>query len=260
MEIIHVRMTVGMEEILIDKPLYLVLMKNDVGNIKECKTLISHEYVTVNDIVMTNSHYKPHYSDVIKVNGKVIKTNPFVYIMMNKPSGYICANTDKKYPCVIDLIPYKDCSCIGRLDKDTTGLLLLTNDKSLIKKMLLPENHIEKTYEVITKYPLNEILVSRFSNGILIDGNKKCLPALLSIKESYRCFVTLYEGKYHQIKKMFLSCQNEVVHLKRMSFSHIILDNTLKEGEFRFLTKNEFQKMKYSESHKNEVYNVDLGR
>ncbi len=236
-------MIVGEEEILI-KPLYLVLMKNQLGNIKECRTLIRHHHVDVNGKTIDDIDYLVNEDDVITVNQKRIHSHPYVYYMMNKPSGYICANHDVHYPCVVDLLDIKDVSCLGRLDKETTGLLILTNDRSLVKQLLLPQNHIEKRYFVTVKKPLKENLKDRFSQGIIIDFDVQCLPSYIDIIDDYHCYVTLYEGKYHQIKKMFLSCDNEVIELKRVSFAGICLDERLKQGDYRQLTKEEFQKLK----------------
>jgi len=233
-------MIVGKEEIHI-KPLYLILMKNQLGNVKQCRTLIKHHYVFVNGNCVDDINYLVQTSDHITVHGQTMNSQPFLYLMMNKPKGYICANSDQHYPCVVDLTPYDDCFCIGRLDVNTTGLLLLTNDRSFLKKLLLPENHIEKTYFVEVQYPLKKCLIQKFSEGVVIDENKVCLPAQMEIIDDYHCYVTLYEGKYHQVKKMFLSCENKVIELKRITFAGIHLDETLKVGEFRNLNENELQ-------------------
>ncbi|WP_270639286.1 pseudouridine synthase [Longibaculum muris] len=241
--ITFVQMIVGEEEILI-KPLYLILMKNQLGNVKQCRTLIKHGHVHVNEDIISDIDFQVNEDDVIKVDGQVIDTNVFVYYMMNKPKGYICANHDKQYPCVIDLIDRKDCYCVGRLDKDTTGFLLLTNDASLSKALLLPDYHVEKTYLVTVLKPLKEQLIDLFKEGIVIDQKIRCQSARLEIIDDFHCYVTIHEGRYHQVKKMFLSCGNQVTALKRMSFAGILLDEQLKEGQYRQLTKREFQKMK----------------
>ncbi len=235
-------MIVGEEGILI-KDLYYILMKNNLGNVKECKTLIKHKHVVVNGGVVDNPMYQVHHNDAIYVDEKKVNSQPFVYYMLNKPKGYVCANFDKHYPCVVDLVD-KQCKCIGRLDKETTGLLLLTNDVSIIKKLLLPDNHIEKTYYVTTKNKLDKSIIKKFEEGVIIDKNIKCRSSKLEIIDENHCYVTIYEGKYHQIKKMFLSCFNEVKELKRISFGNLLLDEHLKEGEYRQLTKSEFHKMK----------------
>lgn len=238
-----VHLIVGEEEIPI-KPLYLILMKNNLGNIKECRTLIKHGCVKVNDWIIKDIHYQVQRKDKIEVDGKIMKSFPFYYYMLNKPKGYICANHDAVYPCVIDLIDRQDCFCVGRLDLDTTGFVFITNDKSVTQRLTHPRFHIEKTYEVETLKPLSLSDVKRFHEGIMIDKDCKCLPAELKIIDDYHCYVTLYEGKYHQIKKMFLSCHNQVIALKRISFMGILLDETLGEGQYRAFNEEEFQKMK----------------
>ncbi len=231
-------MIVGKEEIVI-KHLYLVLMKNQLGNVKVCKNLIKKGFVQVNGQCIKDFRYLVQKDDDIIVNGQKISASPFVYYMMNKPAGYICASRDEHTPCLLDFIDEKDCYCVGRLDKDTTGFILITNDKSLSKKLLLPQNHVEKMYEVKTKYPIGLEYVESFQAGIIIDQNIQCLPAHLEIIDEYHCRVTLKEGKYHQIKKMFLSMSNQVVSLKRISFANISLDSTLEYGQYRALNDQE---------------------
>ena len=237
----YVPMIAGEEEIPIKKYLYLILMKNQLGNVKECKTLIKKGYVMINDQCVKDPHYLVCKEDKIRVQGKVIEAMPFVYYMINKPAGYICAAHDQKYPCLLELIDRDDCYCVGRLDKDTTGFVLLTNDKSLSKNLLLPQNHVEKTYEVQTKLPITENYVEAFQKGMMIDRTYQCLPAELEIKDDYHCLVTICEGRYHQIKKMFLSMSNEVVSLKRIAFAHIVLDEQLKYGQYRQLNEDEMK-------------------
>lgn len=238
---ICVQTIVGEEEILI-KDLYYVLMKCGYGNVKTCKTLIKHHHVFVNDVMVDDICFQVSDKDNIQIdNQKIIW--PFVYYMMNKPKNYICANTDQHLACVIDLIDQKDCYCLGRLDKDTTGLLILTNDVSLSKKLLLPQNHVEKTYFVEVNHPLKTALISSFQKRVTIDNHILCQSAKLELVDSYHCYVTLCEGKYHQIKKMFLSCGYQVTQLKRVAFAGISLDESLNEGKYRHLTQSEFQKL-----------------
>ncbi|MFR6666047.1 MAG: 16S rRNA pseudouridine(516) synthase [Thomasclavelia spiroformis] len=163
--------------------------------------------------------------------------------MLNKPKGYICANHDKKYKCVIDLIGRDDCYCLGRLDIDTTGLLLITNDKTLSKRLLLPENHIDKKYYVTVKNKLTDDLIEIFNNGIIIDQKVKCKPSYLEIIDDYHCYLTINEGRYHQIKKMFLSCNNKVLELKRVMFASINLDNNLSLANYRKLNNQEIKQL-----------------
>lgn len=216
-------------------------MKNKLGNSKVCKTLIKHGEIMVNGDIVTDTKYQINKTDVINYGDIIINPNPDVYYMMNKPANYICANKDKYYPCVIDLIDRDDCYCLGRLDKDTTGLLLITNNRSLSKKLLLPQNHVLKKYYVTVNKPLKTTLIEIFKNGVVIDSDVKCHESKLEIIDDYHCYVTIDEGKYHQIKKMFLSCDNQVVELKRVSFGEIVLDESLDFGEYRKLDDSEIE-------------------
>lgn len=233
-------MIVGEEEILI-KNLYYVLMKAHCGNVRECRTLIKHHHVYVNDCLVDDPSYQVCKNDCIKVNHDYIEW-PFVYYMLNKPKGYLSATYDKNEHYVLEFIDRNDCFCLGRLDKDTTGLLILTNDSSF-QSLLLPKNHIDKTYLVEVDYCLDKSLIDLFKKGILIDKNYLCHPAFIEMIDDYHCYITMNEGKYHQVKKMFLSCGYNVLNLKRVSFGNVMLDETLKEGEYRLLKDEEFQKL-----------------
>ena len=215
------------------KDLYYILMYNNLGNVKECKTLIKHGLIQVNGVVETNCKRKIQEEDVLIYQGKMLKSQPFHYLMLNKPQGYLCANKDEKEKCVVDLIDYPDCFCLGRLDRDTTGLLILTNDKSL-KKLLLPQNHVEKTYLVETKERLNKEDQEAFKRGIIIDQKIQCLPAKLEIITSTQVRLEIVEGKYHQVKRMFAAVGNRVVKLHRLNFAGFDVED-LKEGEYKFI-------------------------
>lgn len=220
------------------KDLYYILMKNGLGNVKECKTLIKHGLINVNGCIEKNIKRKIAEDDVIMYLDTVIDSQPFYYYMLNKPKGYLCANKDNKERCVMELIDRNDGYCLGRLDRDTTGLLIITNDKSL-KKLLLPQNHISKTYLVTTQNSIKESDIESFKQGIVIDNDYTCLPAKLEIINDNQAYLTIQEGKYHQIKKMFLSLDNKVIELKRISFKNIKLDENLEEGKYRKLTREE---------------------
>ena len=225
------------------KELYYVLMKNNLGNTKQCKTLIKHQMIKVNNLIETNPKYLVKDNDVIIYNHHIINNNPFIYYLLNKPKGYICANHDNNYPCVIDLVDNHECYCVGRLDKDTTGLLLITNDLSLSKKLLLPDNHVPKTYLVTVKNKLEKSLIELFNQGIIIDKDVTCHSSKLEIIDDYHCKLTIDEGKYHQVKKMFLSVNNQVTELHRISFGNLKLDESLLLGQYRSLTKLEINEL-----------------
>lgn len=225
---------------IVIKDLYYVLMMSGLGNVNKCKKLIKERRISVNDKIIDDIKFQVDIDDSIYFDNQKIE-QPFVYYMLNKPKDYLCANFDNKYMCVSELIQRNDCYCLGRLDLDTTGLLILTNDKTLSKRLLLPQNHVEKKYYVTLENKLNNDLIDLFNQGIIIDKNIKCQPALLEIIDDYHCYLTLQQGRYHQVKKMFLSCNNRVCALKRVAFAKIELDQQLPLGKYRSLTKQEIQ-------------------
>ena len=181
--------------------------------------------------------------DKITVDGKVIEYVDYVYIMLNKPKGYVSATFDDINQTVIDLITdyrHLDIFPVGRLDKDTEGLLLITNDGQFNHNLMSPSKHVSKTYQVISKYTVKNEDIITFEKGIeLSDGKVK--PAQLEKLDDKLSLVTIYEGKYHQVKRMFHSIDNEVLELKRLKISNLTLDENLKAGEYRLLTPEELK-------------------
>ena len=132
---------------------------------------------------------------------------------------------------------------VGRLDKDTEGLLLVTNDGQFNHEVMNPNKHVSKTYEVYSKHPITQFDIDKFKSGIeLSDGKLK--PAILKKVDDYVSHVTIYEGKYHQVKRMFHSIENEVLELKRVKIANLELDETLNSGEYRFLNEQDFENLK----------------
>ena len=169
----------------------------------------------------------------------------YEYYMQNKPAGVISATTDKKEKTVLDLIgekQRKDLFPVGRLDKDTEGLLLITNDGELAHRLLSPKKHVDKVYYVRVQGELAEEDIRRLAEGIDIGEEKLTLPARLVIRKSGQfseAEITIQEGKFHQVKRMFHALGKEVVYLKRLSMGTLVLDGNLKPGEYRKLTKEE---------------------
>ena len=203
-----------------------------IGTRNEVKQSLKKGYVKVNDKV--NKSPKTQINpdeDIITVNGEKIIYIDKVYIMLNKPSDVVSATEDDKHQTVIDLIPeYKHLGIfpVGRLDKDTEGLLLITNDGQFNHNLMSSKNDVTQSD------------VERFKEGLeLSDGLLK--PAQLEIIENRRSRVTIYEGKYHQVKRMFHEIENEVLQLKRIKIANLELDTSLKLGEFRLLTEEDFK-------------------
>ena len=190
--------------------------------------------------------------NVVTFDKRVVSYDEFVYIILNKPKGVISATEDEKGKTVIDLLDekYKKMKLfpVGRLDKDTVGLLILSNDGRFAHNTLSPKKHIEKSYYAHINGEITEEHIKEFEKGVVISGGYKCLPAKLSIEYSAENFskvnITIKEGKYHQIKRMFEAFGRKVVYLKRTSFDDIILDETLKEGEYRLANEEEMKVIK----------------
>ena len=218
-----------------------------VGTRSEVKQLLKKGAVKVNQniVKLPKLHVNPN-SDEIMVNDEVVSYIDKVYIMLNKPKGYISATEDELHPTIIDLIPeyaHLNIFPVGRLDKDTEGLLLVTNDGQFNHEVMNPNKHVSKTYEVYSKHPITQFDIDEFKSGIeLSDGKLK--PAILKKVDDYVSHVTIYEGKYHQVKRMFHSIENEVLELKRIKIAQLELDHNLDLGSYRLLTQIDFDNLK----------------
>lgn len=199
--------------------------------------------ITVNGAVVrrASNHIDP-VTDTVTYCGKAVVWREFTYIMLNKPDGYVSATDDDKAPTVLELLP-KEMQRIGlfpcgRLDKNTLGLMILTNNGPLAHKLLAPKNHVDKKYRFNVKFPMSEADVADLESGVNIGGyiTAPCKVELDSEKSGY---ITLTEGKYHQIKLMAQAVHNQITYLERVSFGPIELDESLARGEWRCLTDDE---------------------
>jgi len=217
---------------------------------KELKAYVKKGQVTVNGHVAQSSDMQiDEENDKVVFCGEEIAYSRYVYVMLNKPSGYLSATEDGKGKTVIDLLDDRrkkmELFPVGRLDKDTEGLLILTNDGELCHKLLSPKYHVDKKYYVESELPLKESNIEDFENGVFIDGGYKTLPAKLEITDDAgKSYVTIHEGKFHQIKQMFRAVGNGVVYLERVEFGGLCLDSNLERGEWRFLTDEETELLK----------------
>ncbi|MEA5093450.1 MAG: pseudouridine synthase [Sedimentibacter saalensis] len=224
-----------------------------VGSRKEIKQLAKNGLIKINDVVVKDSSKIIDTDiDVVKYNGETMKYVQHIYLMMNKPQGVVSATEDNYDKTVIDLLYDEDSFYepfpVGRLDKDTEGLLLITNDGQLAHDLLSPKKHVDKTYYVEAAEEVTEEDIKTFEKGILLtEENYTTLPAKLEVIESgypSKCYVTIREGKFHQVKRMFIAINNEVTYLKRVSMGPIKLDDKLKLGEYRHLTEEELEILK----------------
>ncbi len=178
-----------------------------------------------------------------------VQYKAFEYVMLNKPAGVVSATTDAREKTVLDLISEKkrkDLFPVGRLDKDTEGLLLITNDGELAHRLLAPKKHVDKVYYAKVKGVVTEKDIVAFAEGISIGQGETAKPAVLEILVSdvlSEIRLTIQEGKFHQVKRMFAAVGKEVVYLKRLSMGSLILDESLRPGEYRPLTKEERERL-----------------
>lgn len=215
----------------------------------EVKALIKKGQVTVNGKTVTDSSVKVNYEDEISVNGKLLSQSRFVYIMLNKPKGVVSATDDKRDKTVVDILPdelkRKNLFPAGRLDKDTTGFCLITDDGAFAHDILAPAHHVTKTYIAKISNPIDYTAAKKgFSDGVVLADGTVLLSAILELIEDSDepvFKVVIKEGKYHQIKRMFASFGATVIELKRTAIGGLRLDNELEEGCARLLTDEELK-------------------
>ena len=245
------------------------LANSGIGTRKEVKDILKNRKISVNDVFVKDGKIQiDEKKDIVKYENKIVNYKPFVYIMMNKPAGVISATEDNHHKTVIDLLNDKyrtyDIFPVGRLDIDTEGLLLLTNDGVLSHNLLSPKKHVDKKYYVKIANPLSEDDIKMLENGIKLEENfvtKKAKVEIIcngSEKESKNSdfdenknnknenlvYITISEGKFHQVKRMFKAVNNEVLYLKRVKMGGLSLDEKLKLGEYRELTEEELNNLK----------------
>lgn len=221
-----------------------------VGTRSEVKKAISKGHVKVNGAQICHPDFKVKTeSDQILFLDVPVVYDEFEYYMLNKPAGVISAATDQHEKTVVDLILTKrrsDLFPVGRLDRDTEGLLLITNDGALSHRLLSPKHHVEKVYYARIRGCVGASDVEAFQHGIDIGEKKPAFPARLLILNSgpeSEIELTIREGRFHQVKRMFAAVGKEVLYLKRLRMGPIVLDPSLKPGEYRKLTKSELEKL-----------------
>ena len=218
------------------------------GTRKEVKELIRKGYVSVDGEIIKSDDYKVDENSEVIIFNEVVKYDEFIYLMLNKPDGYISATFDNNLPTVLDLIygyESRNLFPVGRLDIDTFGLLLLTNDGQLAHKLLSPRNHVNKKYYLKYEGKLNPKVQEIFSKGIQID-DYITKPAIFEDLGNNEAYITISEGKFHQVKRMMEYVGCKVTYLERVTFGNLTLDNNLKRGEFRKLTEEEIECLKNS--------------
>lgn len=221
------------------------------GTRKEVKILVKSKAIQVNEVVVRDSAmHVNELKDEVMVYGEVVEYREFIYLMMNKPPGVVSATEDSRDQTVIDLLdddvrhfePYP----VGRLDKDTVGLLLLTNDGALTHRLLSPNKDVPKVYFAKVEGVVDESDIAAFSTGVILDDGYHTKPGILKILTSgsvSEIELSITEGKFHQVKRMFESVGKTVIYLKRLSMGELLLDESLPEGSYRELTEEEYNQI-----------------
>ncbi len=221
-----------------------------LGSRAQVKQLVRSGRVSVNGIPALSADDKISDQAQVAIDGQPLDTRTQRHLMMNKPSGLLTAARDAKQPTVMGLLPavYQslDCMPVGRLDKDTEGLLLFTTDGQAAHRLLAPQQQVDKRYLARVTGRLDQDTARRFEEGIEL-SDFQALPAKLNILEAGEqvslAEAVVCEGKFHQVKRMFSACGHEVLYLKRMQFGPLLLDEALAPGEYRELTASEWQQL-----------------
>ncbi len=215
----------------------------------DAKELIKKRLVTVNDTIakLYDMKISPETDRVVSEGNEVVYRK-FIYIMLNKPAGVVCAVRDELSPTVTELIPpnlrRRGLFPAGRLDKDTEGFVFITDDGVLAHKILSPSCHVPKKYFAVLENDADESYKDRFADGLIIDGGEKCLPAEIELLDNRKnVIITLREGKYHQVKRMIKALGNRVVYLKRIQIGSLPLDENLPLGAAREILHKEIEKI-----------------
>lgn len=227
-----------------------ILANAKLGSRKEVRQLIKSGRIQVDGAFIQDpaASFDPETSRFLLDQAEV-DTRKFIYLMLNKPDGYLSATEDARDPVVLDLIASQHRAFapfpVGRLDKDTTGLLLLTNDGSLNHQLISPRWHIDKIYVARLRDPALDSYHRRFEQGVVIDDGYRCLPARMEVlsEDARLVRLTIQEGKFHQVKRMFEALDNRVQQLKRVAFGPLTLPEDLSPGQYRELTAEELSQL-----------------
>ena len=221
------------------------LADSGIGTRSEVKKIIKAGRIKIGEAVIKDADFKVDSDNmVVLLDNQPINYEEYLYFMLNKPAGCVSATKDKLSDTVLSFLkgePTRDLFPVGRLDKDTEGLLLITNDGKLAHELLSPKKHVDKVYHATVTHELLDQDMEKFRTGLDIGDEKPTLPAEIELwdENSITYRVVLREGRFHQVKRMFEALGTEVTYLKRMSMGNLLLDENLEPGEYRRLTDTE---------------------
>ena len=212
---------------------------------KECRDAIRKGLVTVDGVVVKKADLSVSEKNRVAFGGEILDLREHLYFMLHKPAGTV-STTEEIPESVLQLFPSKyrkRLFCVGRLDKDTTGLLFLTDDGAFDHRLMSPKHHAQKEYQVTLARPLSEGDIAQVEQGMILENGETTLPCRVEREGETSCRIFLEEGKYHQVKRMFAAVGNRVIGLHRRSIGGVVLDESLQAGEYRELTREELERL-----------------
>lgn len=224
-----------------------IIANRGIASRREVKELVRQGRVLVDGAPAPSADMKVSLETAaVTVDGVAVSGERYTYLLLHKPAGVLTATEDRRQPTVMDLLPqqYRRLAPVGRLDKDTEGLLLLTDDGELTHRLLSPRYHVDKVYCARVEGTPDQTDAAAFAAGLLLGDGLQCLPARLEPLGGDACLVTLREGKFHQVKRMLASRGKPVRYLKRLAMGPLRLEDTLKTGQWRLLTPEELSALR----------------
>ena len=224
-----------------------IIANRGIASRREVKELVRQGRVLVDGAPASAADMKVSLETAaVTVDGVAVSGERYTYLLLHKPAGVLTATEDQRQPTVMDLLPqqYRRLAPVGRLDKDTEGLLLLTDDGELTHRLLSPRYHVDKVYYARVEGTPDQADAAAFAAGLLLGDGLQCLPARLEPLGGDACLVTLREGKFHQVKRMLASRGKPVRYLKRLAMGPLRLEDTLKTGQWRLLTPEELSALR----------------
>ena len=234
-----------------------------ISSRKEIRQMIRSGRIHVNEACVKLAEYKVNPdTDIVKLDGELLQYRKFRYFAIDKPTGLVTASEDRRQQTVLDILPaelkHLGLFPVGRLDKDTTGLLLLTNDGDFAHKVISPKSEIEKKYYAVTEGIPDFKDVAAFQNGLVLRDGLKCLPATLEVSGENSCFVTVKEGKYHQVKRMLASVGKPVLELRRISIGNLFIENLDFSDGICELSQEDLSAVFSGNTQKNKLMQADI--
>ncbi|WOO87821.1 pseudouridine synthase [Mollicutes bacterium LVI A0039] len=225
------------------------LANKDFCTRKEARKFLKQNPIHVNGVPVKNVTEKLQENDELTIGEYTFYVNEFKYFLFNKPQGVVCANADDLHQTIFDLMAFEDFQSdlftVGRLDLDTTGLLLITNDGKFAHSLMSPKRHVDKTYHVVCRDSISDEDLKRLEEGVTIEYDYETMPAKTKRINENEIYLTISEGKFHQVKRMLVAVDNEVTELSRVSIGNLTVPEDLPVGEYEAYTKKTLEELIY---------------